>query len=556
MRIKKLSEKIIKQIAAGEVIQRPFNALKELIENSIDAGATEISIHIEKNGLDKIIIIDNGHGIEKDDLEICTQLHTTSKTEENSHMFGTHTLGFRGEALASIAAISDLKIESNGYCWHDNKITNSNITKGTRIQIANMFSNLPARLKFIRSSSIEWQHIRTMIEKFMIHHTKIAWQIYNNGKKIWHLYANETKQQRVEKILKTEGKEFAQSSNKMSISGYLLDNKQKFVALFINNRPVFDKAIAKYLSNIFSEYYMKQEAPGYILNIQIDPFLVDCNIHPAKNEVRLLNYQEIFSMLSFIFSYDFFKKQSGNNEIIWSMKNSITNNESKIEQNNLALEYKTEYHLETATNYQEKMFVNETPAIFEIENKEVQNKASTQQKSVYNIIGQIKNSFIIFETENGIGIFDQHAAHERHVYERMKKQLKKENSQKMLIPIELDLNAEQLEYLANNKHALEEKGIVIEGSQLTHIPNFLSAFDFQKFIENELDSNAACDIVIDRLLADIACKNALKANNKLSYQQMEALLADALENVPLCNHGRPVFKYFNMNEITNWFKRT
>jgi DNA mismatch repair protein MutL len=188
-------------------------------------------------------------------------------------------------------------------------------------------------------------------------------------------------------------------------------------------------------------------------------------------------------------------------------------------------------------------------------NEPVLFKEDITQRVFFNIIGQIKNSFIIFETENGIGIFDQHAAHERKLYEMMKHSLNKDSAQKLLIPIELNLNLEKIEFLNAKKNIFEEKGIIIDGQTLTHIPNLLNCHDFKVFLEQEIQIYTEPCVLIDRLFADIACKNALKANTKLSIEQMHSLLSDALINPPVCNHGRPVFKYFSMNEINNWFKR-
>ncbi len=624
MKIKKLSEKVIKQIAAGEVIARPANAIKEIIENAIDAGSTNISIHVNKTGLERIVIIDNGCGMDKDDLELCTQLHTTSKTSEKDHMFGTSSLGFRGEALASINEISDMTIESNGYKLHKNNITHSNIESGTRIEILNMFANVSARLKFLKSSQVEWFHIKWVLEKFMISECNITWKIFHNEKKLWHLEAGETQVYRIEKLLGSNAYPFSHEYNNIKISGYILDiSARNFNALFINRRSVRDKAIAQYMRNIFSEYYMKNENPGYIMNIEIDPMMVDCNVHPAKEEVRIINHADIFAMLSFVFSHQFFAK--------------ALNKEQTFQVNTKTEEHENEYKLsfdspkfempeitnrqfvhtkfdqkETNTRNEKINFVNETNTYTYQTIKANEQSTNNWKKhkpfqtpSVHRIIGQIRNSFIMFETEDGIGIFDQHAAHERHVYEKMKKELSTGNSQQLLIPIEINLTPLQAEYLIKNQTQLENKGIriswlqTIESTQfetdcatssqarstkqsqneslltksdyanttilkasnsayklaLTHIPQSLPALDCAKFIETELEENCNIETLIDRLVADIACKNALKANTQLSIEQMYALMETALENVPICNHGRPVFKYFTHLEIENWFRR-
>lgn len=565
MIIRKLSEKLIKQIAAGEVIARPANAIKELVENAIDAHASEISIYIEKNGLESIVIIDNGCGMDAEDLAIAAQLHTTSKTQENDHMFGTRSFGFRGEALASISAISNMIIESNGKKWagQSNTLSASNIAKGTRVEIANMFSNTPARLKFLKSSQSEWTAIKLLLEKFIIHEACIAWQVFHNGKKIWHIPREMSQTERIAMLLNSDFHAFAHEYNNVKIDGFILDiGARNFAALYINNRLVQDKAIANYMRNIFSEYYMKNENPGYILNIEIDAMLVDCNVHPAKAEVRIVDYSHVFAMLSFIFNHAFFnkvlQKEHVRDDDMAQLDTALVQETPKYQEPQFSFEYmqpvaqfvneaRAEYK-----SYQANTVKDMTSATHSAITKEA---TSQTYQTTWKIIGQIKNSFILFETENGIGIFDQHAAHERHVYEKMKQELIAGNNQQLLIPLELTLTPEQAEYLQENEEKLSIYGIKIESGKLTHIPQTLPAVDFKNFIENNLNEHAEIDILIDRLVADIACKNALKANTALSFSQMSSLLETALNNIPICNHGRPVFKYFTHYEMETWFRR-
>jgi DNA mismatch repair protein MutL len=225
--------------------------------------------------------------------------------------------------------------------------------------------------------------------------------------------------------------------------------------------------------------------------------------------------------------------------------------DSQIEKTKLNLIFEKDIHLENDHDIPNNVILNQ-PFLTKANSIDQNNEIIKHQ---HKIIGQIKNSFIMFETENGIGIFDQHAAHERNVYEKMKTQMHKDNAQQLLIPIMLNLNAEQNEYINQNLEALANKGIILKDNHLTHIPSILPGLDFANLIEKTLETTTPIEIMLDRLLANIACKNALKANTKLSFEQMSQLLETALTNVPVCNHGRPVFKYFNMNEIATWFRR-
>jgi DNA mismatch repair protein MutL len=483
-------------------------------------------------------------------------------------MFGMHSLGFRGEALASINAIAHMIIETNGHKLENEKITPSNFANGTRIEIKNIFANLPARLKFLKSNSIEWAYIKSVLEKFIINNCQIGWKVFNNHKLLWHFNANETSQNRLKTLFNHDGHYFFHEYQNIKINGYILNTSTRnFNAIFINKRCVLDKSIARYMRNIFSEYYMKHEIPGYIINVEIDPILVDCNVHPSKDEVRILSYSEILSMLSFIFSPHFFTnifneekenlniyhmhkqvKPSSNDNVDFSKPIMFDN---QIEEAKLNLIFEKDTKLETDNYIQNNVILNQ--AFLTKANSIDQNNEIIKHQ--HKIIGQIKNSFIMFETENGIGIFDQHAAHERNVYEKMKTQMHKDNAQQLLIPIMLNLNAEQNEYINANLEALANKGIILKDNHLTHIPSILPGLDFANLIEKTLEIRTPIAIMLDRLLANLACKNALKANTKLAFEQMSQLLETALTNVPVCNHGRPVFKYFNMNEIETWFRR-
>lgn len=587
MKIIKLSNQKIKQIAAGEVIAHPFNALKEIVENAIDAGSENITIHISKNGLEKITIIDDGCGMEKSDLEICTQMHTTSKTSEDEHLFGTHSFGFRGEALASIDAISELTIESNKWKFHKNSVTFSNIERGTKIEIENMFAQLPARLKFLKSSSVEWSNIKQILQKYIINCETITWTIYNNGKKFWH-FEKSTKQERIKELFKSDFITTENNYNDIQMEFHLLKEHNNFSAIFVNNRPIKDKAITNYIRSIFKEFFMKQENPSYILFIKIDPMLIDCNVHPTKEEIKFMNYSNIFGMLSFMLSPKFFDEFYKSDHLVWTPFSEITAAESNVSdsafsasafsapvdetvvqtnQPNHYISFETpsihapspksesmETYSYAQQNFDEMQFVNEADHAYEFITKS-DPAFENRVKQNYKIIGQIKNSFIIFETADGVGIFDQHAAHERNIYQQMKLQLNKASTQKLLIPQELNLSAKASEYLEKNIEKFLNKGFVIENNTLISVPHVLSGENLSNFLNEQLNNEVDYEIIIDRLLANIACKKALKANTPLSHEQMHSLLETALSNLPICNHGRPVFKYWTSTEIANWFKR-
>ncbi len=574
--IKKLSPNLIEKIAAGEILTKPLYAIKELLDNAIDAKATEISIYIEENGLKKIIVADNGVGMSQEDLKICKEMHTSSKTLEEDTIFGLNFLGFRGEALASINAVSNLTIESNGMKNIKNSITYSTYEKGTKITIDNIFEKTPARLKFLKNNIKEHNDIKQLIKSYAINYFDIKFNFFNNKKAIYN-FSSSTEQEKIYQIFKEEGLFFENKLNNLKIHGYILKKHQKESYIFINKRLVKDKAIFTYIKSIFKEFFMINEEPSYIIKIEMDPFLIDFNVHPNKLEIKLVSYSEIFSLIVEILNNNLFKKlyEESNlksdlpeeflkfdtpleNNLENSLENNIDHAENSrnffrnFAKNNFKYR-KTELDIQE-TEDESLEFVNESQVFFKTDQYALQFQDTIEQN--FKIIGQIKNSFIIFETENGIGIFDQHAAHERKLYESMKEELKFENKQKLLFPINLNLTLEQELYIANNLEIFKNKGIIIENNKIIECPNFLHHINFKNFIEEQIQPNIECNIMINKILANIACKNALKANAALSFDQMHSLLKESIKNVPICNHGRPVFKYFSNYEIINWFKRT
>jgi DNA mismatch repair protein MutL len=544
MQIHLLSEKTIKLIAAGEIIFRPAAALKELIENSIDAKSTAITIHVNDAGLEKLIVIDDGEGMDEQDLKLCIKMHATSKTSDEDNYFGRHSMGFRGEALASIEAAADLTIETKGRQLHNGLIANSDVQQGTKITVTNMFAKIPARLKFIRNKEIERDYIKQLLKKFIIIFPCIKWIVYMDNKKIWQFEKNEKNtlvaaETRIAALFNDHPHYFEYASDtqeQLKIEGCIFKKHKRSVMLFVNKRSVKDNKITTYLNSIFKEYFMKHEAPSYILSIEIDPMFVDYNVHPAKEEIKFISYDAIYKGLSGIFCHELFNK-------FYKEENTIS---VAVMQPLIKTKVKGKNMQSRRSPIENIQFVNEPLAFMPHEIKPI----------YYNIIGQIKNSYIIFETEHGIGIFDQHAAHERQIYERMKESLNANERQKLLIPIKLNLSAEQRDYVKTNLDEFARKGIVIErGHVITHAPNLLNVADFKHLFEYELSQNIACAIMIDRLLANIACKQALKANTKLSFEQMDSLLRQSLQTLPICNHGRHVFKYFSKTEIGSWFNR-
>lgn len=552
--IKKLSESTIKKIAAGEVIQKTHHAVKELIENSLDAKSTEINIYFKEYGLEFIKITDNGLGINKKDISLAATIHATSKTNDNDEFFGTTSLGFRGEALASIDVVSDLYIESNGCCYHKEIITNSNVTTGTTITIKNLFQNLPARIKFIKNPQTEFKYIKELIKKYIILRNDINWKIIHNQKIILEFNVSDNLK-RLELIFKEIPSVFKETQNDFTINAYIFKKNFNLKLIYVNNRPIKDKIIFKYIESLFKEHAFINESPSYILHISIDHILVDYNVHPSKEEVKFFNYNDILQAIYNIFSIENLAKPLINSEIQYEIHKANTKSNDSFhfhaqskdfinENNNIELNKRIVLKFDPPAPHNS----SKTPdfKIIELE---------TFQSNHIKIFGQFHDSFILFEKDNELIIFDQHAGHERKLYEEMKNNMKLTKQQTLLDPIKLNLSNKQLDFINEIHPIIESYKFKLKNSALIAVPNFFKELNLKEFLEN---LNPPYDFATEfnRLLANIACKKAIKAKHPLNFRAMESLIKQALYNPPICNHGRPVFKTFTFNEVSNFFKRT
>lgn len=582
-RIQQLSKHLINQIAAGEVIERPASVVKELTENSIDAGATKISIDINNDCRD-IRIADNGCGIHPDDIMLAFSKHATSKISTEEDLFDIQTLGFRGEALSSIISISKLTCTTRTAEFETGskvKCENSEVKQvetgcavGTIMDIKDLFYNLPARLKFLKSSNTEFSYIQELVQSIALAHPECSLELKKNGKvmlrtsgqnnllqTIKEVYSSDVVSN-LKEVLKTDPISQLKLSGYVSTPDYTRSSKKSY-HIYINSRtvkcPVFQKAIdTAYKSLIANGKY-----PFVVLNLEIPPCNVDVNVHPTKKEVRYKNTNQIFNFIytsiqaglsNYVEKHteepykptnilDFVQaKNEITGDVIFDKKDDtvyISDNEmAKLEEENTI---QPEEPVE-----QRQMFV---PITKEVEPEE-------------NIIGQYKNTYILVEKEDGLEIIDQHIAEERYIYEKLMSE-KNIVSQMLFVSDVVPVSSSEAELIKENIDKFEKFGYGIEFLKeneliFRKVPQMIAKVNPKEILADILENiDGNIDRLEEKILITTSCKASVKAGQKLSTWQMQEIVKKwRTTKMPYtCPHGRPVMKFFPHKEIAGFFQR-
>ena len=578
-RIKQLSVNLINQIAAGEVIERPSSVVKELVENSIDAGSSKIEISVT-NECRNIRIADNGCGIHPDDVYVAFAKHATSKISDEKDLWNIHTLGFRGEALASICSISKVTCISRTKDFdYGVKIVaeNSEVSKtetgcalGTIMEIENIFSTQPARLKFLKSDKTEFSYIQEVITSAAIANPNIAFTLFHNGSKVLQTRGNSTLLDRIEDIysfdLSKELRELDKFDSKanVKISGYVSDpsytrSSKKSVRIYVNDRPVKCPVVLKAIDMAYKNLLPNGKYPFVILKIEINPHDIDVNAHPTKREIRWREPNLIF------------------NFVIAAIDKALSSNTykqfSEQQSNVLPFTAKSEQTGENDDSY----YISESKMpTFPTVNPKTITPISEQQpllppttfqtqqqpENDFKIIGQFKDTYILIETQAGLEIVDQHIADERYLFEKLKSQ-KEINSQMLLVSEIVDLEAEEVAILQQAEEKLNHFGYEIEAVSSTQIkfkrvPQLLSRVSQKELAAELLSSiNGSLDGLEEKILVTTSCKAAVKAGEKLSIWQAEELIKrwKSTKNPQVCPHGRPICHFISTSDVAKFFDR-
>ena len=603
-RIKQLSRQLINQIAAGEVIERPASVVKELVENSIDAGSTKIEVEISKDCL-SIRVSDNGSGIHPDDIELAFSKHATSKISNSDDLFDIHTMGFRGEALASIISIAKVVCTTR---TKDNETgtkvecEESNVKKmpfgcavGTTMEVKNLFYNTPVRQKFLKSERTELAAIAEILQSIAIANPDVSIVLISEGKTpvktsgsgdllctLTEIYSNSIAGE-LKKINKTDELAKLHASGYCSTPDFTRSSK-KSIYVFVNNRVVKCPVILKAIDTAYKNMLPAGKYPFVCLNLDIPPSDVDVNVHPTKKEVRYKNPNQIFnfiysSILDALSSYklkDFSPENSikslpfGNYNNLSSSKASNTNIEKNNEDDAV---YLGDIAFSQIQKDNENQFTDIKTAEASYEknipeqiNFDIPNTAVVEE--TFNIIGQYRNTYIIFEENEELKIVDQHIADERYIFEQLQQKLKSQKdgeipSQLLLISDVLSLEQEDVTLLVENADKLQKFGFSIEPVSekeiiFKKIPQVISHVKVKDILSDILENlHGDLNNLEEKMLVTMSCKAAVKAGAELNLWQMEELIKKwKTTKMPYtCPHGRPIVHSFSEKEIAAFFHR-
>ena len=549
-------------------MDRPASVVRELIDNSIDADADRIFVRIEMGGKGLIKVNDNGVGMSRDDILLCVERYATSKIETASDLFSVKSFGFRGEALPSIVSVSRTEIVSrpkDHLAGHRLKIAGGRLISieetgapaGTIIEVRSLFYNIPARRKFLRAARTETDHIIDIFSRIALPFPRIAFRLEDAGKTIMNLPSSNKHFHRLNSLLgrKVAGAmvKVQERNNDLGISAYLAPpdlsrTKGDRLFFYVNGRNIRDRLVTKAVLEGYGQRLMKGQYPQAVIFIETDPSNVDVNIHPTKQEVRFHNSRDVFqSIVSTVGKTlgqsfhpyrvpmpqqegRFFQKEAPNiSEPVWTY--------SQTEQNPV---------VSVEVEECEQPLIRERPQI----------------------IGQLGNTYILCQVKDGLLMVDQHAAHERIVYENLKKGVNKSRieAQTLLIPFRLELSTREQRIVQKKRDQLNRFGIELDpfgGNTflLRSVPVILRNVQWDAFFSEllaELDDDTLDeDVVLDKALTVMACHGAIRAGHSMTQEEISHLLSE-LEDVEIptnCPHGRPVFKRFTYYEIEKMFKR-
>lgn len=651
-----LSEELCNRIAAGEVIDRPYSVVKELVENSIDAGATEIEIYIEDGGKNLIKVIDNGCGIEKDDMREAFFSHATSKITALEDIEHIHTLGFRGEALATIAAVSEVELLSSVDGQNANRVFCDGefigkvepavaVPKGTQITVKKLFFNTPVRLKFLKTDKKEENDISNYVIKYILGRPDISFKYYVNGKLNYQSYGGGLD----EAITQVFGADYlpkcfkiSADRNNLKMSGFISNQEffksnKTFQYVYLNGRSISNPIISSAISNAYAPYIFKKQYPFYVLFIEIPDEIVDINVHPNKQDVRFVDNQLIYGTIYKIISSILDGSVKASDYVLPDDATAVKkteDNQNAASANIYAADYtvtgkiydkdfsdvvgiekygKVKDKPATVKQEEQSFIVPEDmspsddavnpeksgealadmplykfygagkakPEILsfcagipEVKKPLSQDEIIEKRKQESMVFKECKyrgtlfHTYIIYEKENDVYLIDQHAAHERLIYDSLIEKLntRKIARQGMLMPYIFIVTPDEKRFLEENNVFLWDMGFSIEpfginSFRVNDVPADLPGLNLEEFFNEllasvgELKKIALADVVKDKI-AQTACKHAVKGGDILTEQERDALFAKIENNLDLrCPHGRPVTIKLTKTEIEKMFKR-
>ncbi|MGB1238846.1 MAG: DNA mismatch repair endonuclease MutL [Pseudomonadales bacterium] len=624
-RIQLLSPRLANQIAAGEVVERPASVVKELLENSLDAGSNKLDIDVEQGGIKLIKIRDNGHGIEKEDLALSLSRHATSKIIELADLEAVGSLGFRGEALASISSVSRLVLTSrragSEAAWSvrtegremETEVSPSSHPQGTTVEMRDLFFNTPARRKFVRTENTEFKHLEEVVKRLALSRFDVEFSLTHNGRVIRQLKKAASRQEQERRVASICGPVFIEQSIKvemqaessgLSLRGWVSlptfsRSQADLQYFFVNGRMIRDKLVSHALRQAYADVLYNGRHPAYVLYLELDPALVDVNVHPTKHEVR---FRESRLVHDFIFrsihrSIAQVRPQSAADNVAWSEQLKAEAPVEQVPQQQgmslgvssapaigqevaeRAADYRADFRPSSsypsasramaaqAQNYSQlgradTPVQQEAPAVMPSEQDDVPPLGFA--------VAQLHGIYIVSQNAQGMVLVDMHAAHERIVYERLKTsyEAEKVRSQPLLVPISVALSEREVNCAQEHSEMFERLGFELapisqETIAIRQVPVTLAKSNVEQLVRDviadvlALGSSRRIQESINELMSTMACHGAVRANRQLTIPEMNQLLRDMemTERSGQCNHGRPTWTTMSLGEMDKLFMR-
>ncbi len=608
-RIHRLDAQLANQIAAGEVVERPASVIKELLENAIDAGATQIDITIEDGGLGLLQVRDNGSGIHPDDLPLALARHATSKIYALDDLDAVSSLGFRGEALASIASVSRLSLTTShqekgiGWCVQSEGrdmtavVTPANHPRGTTVSVRDIFFNTPARRKFLKSPTTEFSHIEEVVKRLSLANFDIGFVLQHNGNRRWQFKPAHNDVEKLRRVSTLCGQSFLEAAIPIDVEGTGLQlygwlgspsmarGQADMQYFYVNGRVVRDKVVSHAIRTAYSDVLAPNRHPAFVLFLELDPSAVDVNVHPTKHEVRFREQRwvheflarSIHKALSVLKTEQTFAPPINQENQSFAAPSLSQQTPLALPTSNASL-YSgggdSSFYRPSTPNPQG--FSKEALADYLAPLREVMQPVSLPVTATPDIpplgyaLAQLHGIYVLAQNSQGLIIVDMHAAHERLVYENLKKawQTGRLASQPLLLPQTIAVSKNEAELAEQAQTWFSQLGLEIdrigqEALAVRAIPALLQKADLTGLVRDVLadfkehGQSQRIEEAINELFASMACHGAVRANRALSLPEMNALLREmeATEFSSQCNHGRPTWKQFSLADLDKLFWR-
>ncbi|MES9990346.1 MAG: DNA mismatch repair endonuclease MutL [Candidatus Thiodiazotropha sp.] len=589
MPIRILPPQLINQIAAGEVVERPASVVKELVENSLDAGARQIDIEIEQGGIKRILVRDDGVGIAKRELDLALSRHATSKVSEFRDLESLRSMGFRGEALPSISSVSRLRLISRHQqaeeAWEVSGDGSDQVAEskpaahpqGSSVEVCDLFFNTPARRKFLRTEKTEFNHINTLVQRLALAHFEVGFSLHHNRRRIFALAPCSDHQQRERRIIEILGAEFLdqalaidEQAGELRLSGWVARpsfsrSQADMQYFYVNQRMVRDKLVTHAIRQGYQDVLYHGRHPAYLLFLDLDPRMVDVNVHPTKHEVR---FRDSRSVHDFIYRglhrlLAQTRPQAAQEPVVETptLVNPRQSGQPQQQGMNLGL-------AERPAAYR-AAFAAQRPQRIE-ENGEQELPKTENSPPLGFALGQLHGVYILAQNSQGLVLVDMHAAHERITYERFKQTYGDHGitSQPLLVPVSVAVSPSEADRVEEFQPLLKRIGIEVsrmgrDSLAVRTLPALLRGADAESLLRDLLsdlaeygDSNRM-QLEIDKVLATMACHGSVRANRRLELDEMNALLRDMerTERADQCNHGRPTWVELTLSELDRLFLR-